>query len=1226
MSSPDMSSPDPKPQESSTDPRSPMGSTEPQARILHYRIMTKIGQGGMGRVYKAEDTKLGRHVALKLLTPDSNQDQVAKRRLLAEAQSASALNHPNIVTIYTIEESDGVDFIVMEFVEGETLSAHISLNGALSLTSLLDIGIQVADALDAAHSIGIVHRDIKPANILITPKGVAKVTDFGLAKLLRTSANEVDHEAMTLAGNLTDPGTVIGTAAYMSPEQTRGEAVDVRTDIFSLGTVLYEAATRKGPFAGPSLLAVMHSIATFDPAPPSRFRPELPSEFDLIIERALAKEREGRYSSASEMADALRSLRASITGGWSGFPIVYDADLIDRSAPSFVGREPEMRKLDALLQQAIEGTGRVVFITGEPGIGKTSLSDEFLRRARKQHPALLISRGRCVEQYGTGEAYLPFLDAIGALLHLPGRERIAAVMRTYAPTWCMELPAAFASSGSLERLQQETIGATKERMIREMGDALGTLATASPIVLLLEDLHWADPSSVDLLRHLCQRIGNQRLLIAGTFRPEDIERSNHPLKNFKAEMQSHKLCDEIVLGALSPEHIAEYLDATFSPNDFPAELTSLIHEKTEGHPLFATSLLQYLGERGDIAKTNAHWSLVRPLSEMDLEAPESVRGMIGKKIDALDPEERRTLQYASVEGTEFFSTVIAKLLSMDEIDLEERLAMIEKTHRLIVTLGEEELPDGALTTRYRFAHALYQNFLYGDLVNKRRVSLHQQAGEQLVQHYGKRAPNISTQLAMHFELGRNFPLAVEYLIHAGDNAAKIYGYAEAEKHYTRALSLVEKLPEEAQGENLLTLYQKRGTVNHTVGNFSQAVNDFTRMLDQAEALDSLELQSAALNALTMTLFFAHRLDETLERATQALDVAKRAGSEKLRVETMLLIALKHLCYGELKEGKVVLEDVIATAKKLDHKPALLGGLAWRGCLHFFQSEYALSIEKATQARRLASELRDGFLMLTSLFFIGLSQGNQGKMSDSLTTLHEGMKLARKNGDLFWHPRIPNCIGWIHRELQDFDGAHKYDEEGRQIAQHHHVLEAEANSLINLGIDFTHEGDREKTASVFHDVADIFSRDAWFRWRYNIRFQAAMAADALRHGEIEKAQEYVTRLLEMATEYESHKYIAVAHQLMAEVEIAKGNSAEAQEYFKRALAELKEYPAPLVEWKTHAASARLKLRMGENDGACEEFARAAEIVNTIAANVRDEELRSRFMNSAAVREVIEAAEK
>jgi len=420
----------------------------------------------MGEVYKAEDTKLGRTVAIKVLPESANENLAAKRRFLKEAQSASALNHPNIVTIHAIEEAEGVDFIVMEYIDGQTLKAMIEREGALALANLLDVGTQVADALEAAHEIGLIHRDVKPANILVTPRGRAKVLDFGLAKIVRTVADNVDGEALTLM-NLTDQGTVLGTAAYMSPEQTRGEGLDARSDIFSFGCVLYEAATRSLPFTGPTMLAIMHAIATSDPTPPGRLRPELPREFDLIIEKALAKEKERRYISVAEMAEALRSLRATLTGQWLGAPIVYDKDLIETRVSAFVGREPELKKLEAFLHQAIEGTGRVVFITGEPGIGKTSLSDEFLRRARTKYPALLVSRGRCVEQYGTGEAYLPFLEAIGALLDGPGRERLAATMRTYAPTWCTQLPAAFASSGTLDRLQQETIGATKERMMRE---------------------------------------------------------------------------------------------------------------------------------------------------------------------------------------------------------------------------------------------------------------------------------------------------------------------------------------------------------------------------------------------------------------------------------------------------------------------------------------------------------------------------------------------------------------------------------------------------------------------------------------------------------------------------------------------------------------------------------------------------------------------------------------
>ena len=1170
----------------------------------------------MGEVYQAEDTKLGRIVAIKVLPESANENLIAKRRFLMEAQSASALNHPNIVTIHAIEEAEGVDFIVMEYIEGQTLKQLIERDGALPLANLLDTAIQVANALEAAHEIGLIHRDVKSANILVTPRGLPKVLDFGLAKIVRTVVDAVDEEAPTLL-NLTDQGTVLGTANYMSPEQTRGEALDPRSDIFSFGAVLYEAATRSLPFAGPSVLAIMHAIAATDPTPPSRIRPELPREFDLIIERAMAKEKERRYASVTEMAEALRSLRATVTGQWSGVPIVYDKDLIESRASAFVGREPEINRLEGFLQQAIDGAGRVVFITGEPGIGKTSLSDEFLRRARAKYPALLISRGRCVEQYGTGEAYLPFLDAVGGLLESPGRERLGAVMRTYAPTWCTQLPAAFASSGSLERLQQETIGATKERMMREMGDALGMFATTSPMVMLFEDLHWADPSSVDLLRHLSQRIGNQRLLIAGTFRPEDIDRSNHPLKSYKAEMQAHRLSEEIALSSLDRDHISEYLNATFTPNDFPPDLAAMIHDKTEGHPLFAINLLQYLSERGDISRTNAHWSLTRPLSDMDLEAPESVRSMISKKIDTLEAEERRTLQYASVEGAEFLSTVVAGLLDVDEVDLEERLANLEKTHRLIITRGEEELPDGSLATRYRFAHALYQNFLYADLVNKRRVMLHRQAGEQLARHYGKRAPQIATQLAIHFERGRNFAQAIEYLIHAGDNATKLYANAEAADHYTRAIGLVEKLADEAQTETLVTLYQKRGAVNMALSRFAESVDDYNRMLEYQKSLGSPEKQAEALNALALTLFFSHRLEEMETRANEALAAAQLAGSEALSQQTAALMALKYLCYGELDVAKPTLDDLIKNARASDNKAALGAGLVWRGCLYFFQTEYERAIEVETEGRRVASELRDGFLLLTSMFFMGLSLGNLGRMSEALATLEEAIRMAGRNGDLFWYPRMPNCIGWIHRELQDFEGALKYNQQGLEVGHQHHVLEAEANSLINLGIDYTHSGKSEETISAFHKVHDIFERDAWFRWRYNIRLQAAMAEHSLRCGNTADAREVVSRLLETAKHYAVHKYTAVGHKLLAQIAVTEGDLATAETEFAAAVNELRQYPVPVVEWTVHAELGRMKTTAGDDVAARDAFVKSGEIIERIAASVGDSALRETFLTSDAV---------
>lgn len=405
--------------------------------------------------------------------------------------------------------------------------------------------------------------------------------------------------------------------------------------------------------------------------------------------------------------------------------------------------------------------------------------------------------------------------------------------------------------------------------------------------------------------------------------------------------------------------------------------------------------------------------------------------------------------------------------------------------------------------------------------------------------------------------------------------------------------------------------------------FSQSVDDYVSLLKQENALTP-DKQAVALNALATTLFFSHRLEEMEARTDEALAAAQRAGSEQLRLETMSLLALKHLCYGEVAQGLPVLESVISSSREINHKPALLAGLTWRGCLYFFQTEYQRAIDCEIEARRLASELRDGFLLLTSMFFTGLSLGNLGRMSEAIAILKDAIAMAQRNGDSFWFPRIPNCIGWIHRELQDFEGALKYDQEGLQAGRECQILEAEANSLINLGIDHTQAGDSERTMFAFRQAREIFRRDKWFRWRYNIRLEAATAEHWLRQGDLAQARSFTDRLIATASEYGAHKYIVVGHKLGAQIASAKGDLIAAESYLLTALEELEKYPVPAIKWKVLADMGRLKASQGDVIAAREAFKGAAEIIHRFAGNVDDKQLREVFLNSAAVKEVIAGA--
>ena len=281
-------------------------------RVSHYEVIRPLGSGGMGVVYEGEDTRLGRRVALKFLLPALGSDLKALQRFQREARAASALNHPNICTVYAIEQHDSEHFIVMELLEGQTLAQMIDSHHRFDLKHLLDIATQIADALESAHAKGIVHRDIKPAHIFLCPRGQVKILDFGIAQIegARVLPDSWGADADTAADqHLTVPGTAIGTAAYMSPEQARGWLTDARTDLFSLGTVLYQTATGGLPFEGATAAMVFDAIFNRDPVPVTHANPELPAEFGRILVKALEKDRNLRYQTATDLKTDLIRLR-----------------------------------------------------------------------------------------------------------------------------------------------------------------------------------------------------------------------------------------------------------------------------------------------------------------------------------------------------------------------------------------------------------------------------------------------------------------------------------------------------------------------------------------------------------------------------------------------------------------------------------------------------------------------------------------------------------------------------------------------------------------------------------------------------------------------------------------------------------------------------------------------------------------------------------------------------
>lgn len=766
---------------------------QPGTLLGAYRILSPLGAGGMGEVYRATDTRLNRYVAIKVLPASFANDADRLLRFEQEARATSALNHPNIVTIHELGEVEAGRFIVMELVDGRTLRALIDESS--SLGALAQLGSQIAKALGAAHAAGITHRDIKPENIMLRDDGYVKVLDFGLARLVPIG---MDAEAATL--QYTQPGTLLGSARYMSPEQARGESVSHPSDIFSLGMIFYEMATGRHPFATDSILGTLNAITGQVPVSPSRLNPEIPAAIEILILQMLQKDARLRPT-AAEVEMALAEI------GGQGFNGESRSPLLRPRLRHTVGREKAHAELREALASAFAGKGLLMCVPGEPGMGKTTLVEDFLSDLRAGGQACIIARGRCSERLAGTEAYLPWLEALDGLLRgtdgqtrssVLGNESIAQTTKRLAPTWYAQAMPLQPDDSSVERLLAER-AASQERMKREFGALLEEVSLRRPLVLFFDDLHWADVSTIDLLAYLASKFDSMRVLVIATYRPSDLLLAKHPFLQVRPDLQARGVCREIELDFLSRSEIEKYLALEFPEHRFPAELPALIHSKTEGNPLFMADLVRYLRDRKVIAEEQGRWVLAQSLPSIERDLPESVRGMIERKIAQLSEEDRRLLVAASVQGYEFDSATVTKALELDPADVEERLEALERVYALVRFVTETELPGRVLTLRYRFVHVLYQNALYASLRPTRRAQLSGTAAEALLACYGTQSATVASELAFLFETARDWSRATEYYLVAANNASDVFALQEAGVLAHRGLEMLRLAIHDAAG-------------------------------------------------------------------------------------------------------------------------------------------------------------------------------------------------------------------------------------------------------------------------------------------------------------------------------------------------------------------------------------------------------------------------------------------
>jgi predicted ATPase len=931
-----------------------------------YEVLDLLGRGARGEVYRARQISLNRPVALKLLSADWACDPVWLGRFRREALTASALNHPHICTIYDTGESAGRPFLSMELIEGQTLAALGSQHLPVGESARL-IG-QAARALAAAHAAGVVHRDVKPANLMVRGDGIVKVLDFGLARRLPDGG-------CGPGSRTTDAGNRVSTPLYMSPEQVRAEVVGAASDVFSLGVVLYELATGRHPFPADSEAGLLHAIVAQEPLPAARLNPEVPAALDTLILHMLAKDPR-RRPTAGEVDAAL----AGLAGNRSGRP---PSPTPRPGKPPTVGRQQERAALWAAFEEAAAGRGLLVCVTGEPGLGKTTLVEDFLEELAASGRLCSVGWGRCSERLAGAEAYLPFLEALESLLQGDSSGTAARLMKAVAPTWYIQVAPQVAGDPALTCPPAEAQAASQERLKREVSAFLQEVSRLGPVVLFLDDLHWADTSSADLLAYLGSRCVARRLLVVVTYRPSDLLLSGHPFRRVQLDLQGRGLSREVPLGFLGRTDVERYLALRFPDNDFPTELAAVIHCRTEGNPLFLTDLLQYLVDCGTIMAAAGRWALARALPDLQGDLPASVRSLIRRKIDQLGDADRLLLRAASVQGTEFDAAVIARALGRDAAEVEERLAELDRALAFVRPLREHELPDRTLTVRYAFVHAFYQNALFASLQPARKAALSAAVAQALVGAYGEQNPAVATELALLFEAARDLPRAADYFLQAVGQAVCVSANQEAIALARRGLGVLAALPETpARARQEVTLLTALGVALIATRGFASPEVEETYLQAQARCQRTDDAQ--ALFPVLYGLWNVYLLRCEFERCQELADQVVRLAQGQPDPVAVLVahnVQQQPLFHrGEFWAARRHQEQGLAGYDPHQHRSltAVYGEDPGGGCLlygaltlwHLGYAEQAL--QSARAARHIAEGLADPFNLARALYFGALT--------------------------------------------------------------------------------------------------------------------------------------------------------------------------------------------------------------------------------------------------------------
>jgi len=868
---------------------------------------------------------------------------------------------------------------------------------------------------------------------------------------------------------------------------------------------------------------------------------------------------------------------------------------------TFVGREAALQQLDRHWQRAQSGERQVAFLCGEAGIGKTALIDMFLNRIGADGAGAL--RARCVEYFGEGEGYLPLMEALTERCRAPQGAALIAALRQRAPTWLVHM-AGLLGPADQEALQREVLGTTRERMQREFCEFVEALTQDTPIVLVIEDLHWSDYATLDVLSLLARRADRARLLVIGSYRPFDVAERTHPVARVRQELGVRGLCSEIRLDTLSAPEVAQYLTLRFGGNEVADELLQAVYRRSEGHPLFLLNLVDYLVAERGIREENGRLAWATSGTPVDVSIPESLKHLMLRQFEALKPEDARCIEAASVAGAQFSAALVAAALNADVVAVEETCERLARREQWLKPAGVADWADGTVAGCYAFMHGLNVAVIYQRLAPAQCARYHGNIGERLSAAYGEKRREVAAQLALHFEQARNYEKAVSCLQLAADHMARRWAFSEALGYLGRAFQLTERLPHAAQAATRTELLLQQAAVRRSVGDMPGAAEDLKAMLAIARIVDDRRSQIQGLVDLSRTFVWLDR-KQCIECARQAVDLSLAFDDGVMRAMARCHYAGWSLLSGEWRDDHVrTLEEGLAVAQHGDNSNVWNSRLTLHALVERARSNYCAARTLAAEGITWAESLGDAYQFAMCESALNWALLNLGLWGDERRLLEKSLAMWSKNQNA----RMA-CMRWLlfailSTEAGDFEGALRQCGEARGLyadgpdSRFLRCFECIVRGRALVGHREFTEGlacFAEITQSVEMEVILL---DSYFLPLLHL----GMAECQIGLKDFSLARQESLRLCEIAAKPPERTYLAHGHRLLAQIAMAEQAWDEANDEINKALEIVNFAEVPLAAWRAYATAAALLDHQGRRSEAMAHRRRAAEVIDTIAGTL------------------------